>query len=280
MPNRLMESLEFGEGPAFTSDGELWCTEIVAGTLSHWTGEGLDRHLTNGAPSAIKFDAEDRAVICDGGQNAIRRFDPVENEWATLVESVDGERVDAPNDLAFGPEGSLVFTCPGPADTYPFPSYVCCREPDGTVKKIKDELYVPNGIAFNEDGSELIVAETMGNRLWKGEWDTDTFEWVDPEPWADVGGPTGPDGMALGEDGLMYVAVFGTGEVRGVDASGDIAERVEFPGYSPTNVAFDPVGDLGMVVTGETGGLVSYPDRGPGVEVFRPSTDGWVGDAD
>lgn len=91
------------------------------------------------------------------------------------------------------------------------------------------------------------------------------------------GGPVGPDGMALGADGRMYVAVFGTGEVRAVAPDGSIDERIEVPGRDPTNVAFDPADELGMVVTEANDGLlVNYPDRGPSAPVFTGSSGNWV----
>jgi len=276
VPDVLTDTLGFGEGPAFDDNGDLWCTEIVDGTLVHYRDGEFTRHLTNGAPSAIKFDAEERAVVCDGDQDAVRRFEEATLTWDTIIGELDGEPLRAPNDLAFGPEGSLVFTCPGGSREDPI-GYVTCIEPDGTAKTVGEGYYFPNGLAFTAEGSELVVAETFGHRLWKGEWDSEAFAWRDPEIWCEVGGPVGPDGMALDADGRTYVAVFGTGEVRAVAPDGTIEERIDVPGRDPTNVAFDPSGELGMVVTeAHEGNLVSYPDLGPGAAVFTASTEGWA----
>ena len=74
--------------------------------------------------------------------------------------------------------------------------------------------------------------------------------------------------MALGVDGLLYVAVFGSGRVEAVDENGGIAMIFNLPGSNPTNVAFDPTGHLGLVVTeAERGVLLSLPELGPGARL-------------
>ncbi|MFB6361508.1 MAG: SMP-30/gluconolactonase/LRE family protein, partial [Halobacteriales archaeon] len=238
MPDVLTDTLAFGEGPAFDPNGDLWCTEVHGGTLVHRHEGEFERHLTNGAPSAIKFDDSGRAVVCDGDQNAVRRFEFETLTWETLIEGVNGEPLRAPNDLAFGPDGELVFTCPGKSREDPI-GYLTCLRPDGTATVVGDGYYFPNGLAFTEDGEELVVAETFGHRLWKGDWDSKEFAWRDPEIWCEVGGPVGPDGMAFADDGRLFVAVFGTAEVRVVAPDGSIQDRIHVPGRDPTNVAFD-----------------------------------------
>jgi gluconolactonase len=49
------------------------------------------------------------------------------------------------------------------------------------------------------------------------------------------------------------------------DDAGDSIDAVEIPGDNPTNVAFDPGGELGLVVTeADRGELLSFPDLGSG----------------
>jgi hypothetical protein len=55
--------------------------------------------------------------------------------------------------------------------------------------------------------------------------------------------------VALGADELLYVAVVGSAQVKAVDGNGKIAMIFDLPGSNPTNVAFDPAGPLGLVVT-------------------------------
>ena len=102
----------------------------------------------------------------------------------------------------------------------------------------------------------LAIAETSRQRVWKGRWDRDNARWIDPEPLAHIDTPIGPDGMATDEDGLLYVAAYGAGRVVALDPSGLCVGSYTVPGMRPTNVAFDPTGKLGLVVTEAERGLL------------------------
>lgn len=253
--------LAFPEGPAFGADGRLWFVEIKGGCVSCWDGGDVVRYESGGAPNGVAFDWRGRIWFCDSARNEIRTFDPVTEAFETICESVDGKALDKPNDLAFDAKGNLVFTCPGDSRTEPT-GYVCCLGLDGTTTKIREGLYFPNGLAFTADGIELVVAETYRQRLWRGAWDAGGRAWIEPKPWAEnMGGAPGPDGMAFTSTGELAVAVYGAGHVQ-LRATGDDLEGVfELPGKNPTNVAFDPSGKLGIVVTeAERGLLLSLPD--------------------
>ncbi len=267
--NIIAEHLDFPEGPAFDAAGNLWFVELKGGNLVQWSKNELHRVSTQGAPNGLAFDRHGKAWFCDSEQNAIRYYDPVENHFETITDSFAGQPFAKPNDLAFDSLGNLVFTNPGDSRTEPT-GYVCCLGLDGTLKTVANHMFFPNGLAFADEGRTLIIAETYRHRLWKGKWDPKNAEWIDAQPWAEVGGPIGPDGMALGTDGLLYTAVFGTGQIRVVDHSGTLIHSYDLPGQRPTNVAFDPSGNLGLVVTeAENGLLLSIPISVSGVSLFQ-----------
>lgn len=264
----LAVDLAFPEGPAFTRSGVLWCVELLGGTLLRWAPNELIRYATGGRPNGLTIDSKNRVWVCDASQNSVRRFDPTSLIWETMIDAVQGYPLAKPNDLAFEPRGRLLFTCPGDSRVEPT-GYVCCLEPDGNVYKIAENLYFPNGLSLVDGGTALVIAETYRQRLWKGTWDSTNGQWVDPEPWADVGGPIGPDGMAFGADGLLYVAVYGSGQIIALDADGGITRAYKVPGTNPTNVAFDPTGELGLVVTeAEQGIIVSLPNLSADCPLF------------
>lgn len=140
----------------------------------------------------------------------------------------------------------------------------------GALHRIVEGFYFPNGLAFLDDGQMLVIAETYRQRLWRGAWDAVASRWLNPQPWAQhPDGKLGPDGMALGRDGLMWVAVYGSGQIQAVNAAGQIARRIELPGRNPTNCAFDPAGQLGLVVTeAERGRLLGVPELAGGAPLY------------
>jgi gluconolactonase len=267
----LATGLAFPEGPAFDSVGALWCVELKGGSLVRFAQGRLERIPCDGEPNGIAIGSRDEIWFCDAGLCAVRRYTPATGRFDTLASHVNGESLAKPNDLSFDAAGNLVFTCPGESQTAPT-GYVCCLGRDGSVKKIAGGMYFPNGLVFVDGGATLIIAETRRQRLWRGRWDAATAAWREPRPWADVGGRVGPDGMAAGRDGLVYVAVYSAGQVKAVAPDGTITRVFDVPGVNPTNCAFDPSGQLGLVVTeAEKGLLLSLTGLGPGLPLFAPN---------
>lgn len=254
----LAEGLNFPEGPAFDQKGRLWFVELKAGIIACYEDGHVRRFEAGGAPNGIAIDHCGVLWFCDAGERSIRTFDPRSEVFATVCDSVDGQPLNKPNDLAFDSAGNLLFTCPGDSRTEPT-GYVCCRKPGGEVFKIREGMFFPNGLVLMDAGRSLVVAETYRQRLWRGAWDADTCTWSDARPWAEnLGGAPGPDGMAVHEGGALMAAIYGGGHVQIIGQNGNLAGTIKVAGKNPTNVAFDPSGRLGLVVTeAEQGRLIS-----------------------
>lgn len=261
----LAEALEFPEGPAFAPDGALWCVEMNAGRLFR-LADGMQGRLdVGGRPNGLAL-WDGSVFFCDAGRDTVFRLGsdaPDAIRLDPVAESRPDRALTAPNDLIFDDRGVMIFTCPGAPHAGPTGT-VWALSPSGAIANVADRLHFPNGLALTPDGRDLIIAETLGQQLWRGRWDAQRMTWADPRPWVEVGGaPLGPDGIAYGPDGLLYVALYGSSEIQAIDDSGRITRRYAVPGAKPTNVAFDPLGGLGMVVTEAVRGQVlSYPGVG------------------
>jgi gluconolactonase len=271
-PEIIAQDLKFPEGPAFAADGSLWSVELKGESLIQIKNGQITRYNVGGSPNGIAIDKQGRIWFCDSDKNAIRVFDPQNKQTETIVNQLEGEPLNKPNDLAFDEQGNLVFTCPGNSRQEPT-GYVCVLKTDGTLKKITEGKYFPNGLAFSADGKELMIAETYKHRLWKGNWKEKTCEWSASKVWCEVGGPNGsggPDGMAFSENGNLYVAVYGTASVRIVSPEGKVIDQINLEGQNPTNCAFDPYGKLGLVITeAEKGQILSFKTVLKGINLFR-----------
>ena len=264
-PRLLADGLAFPEGPAFAPDGALWGVEMNAGGLFRWSDGTLTRLQVGGKPNGLAFH-QGAVFFCDAARDAVFRL---ASDWDAPVriepvaESAPGHALTAPNDLIFDPVGNMIFTCPGDSKAGPMGT-VWARAPDGEITLVAEAMHFPNGLTLTPDGRDLIIAETLGQRLWRGGWDAEARRWIAPRPWVDVGGvPLGPDGMAYAPDGLLYVALYGSALIQAIDDAGRIVRTLPAPAAKPTNLAFDPSGALGMIVTEAVDGLLlSYPGVG------------------
>lgn len=273
----LLAGLDFPEGPAFDEGGNLWVVDLKAGRLWRWKDGKAEAFPVSGRPNGLASTRDGRLVYCDAEGDALVAW--AGSETDRLLE---GARLgfSSPNDLAFDACSNLVFTCPAGSRTTPT-GEVWVLPAAGGAKRIAQGLYFPNGLCFSADGSELFVAETYRRRIWRGLWDARAQVWTDARPWVHVGGEVGPDGMALGEDGSLYVAVYGSEGVWRIAPEGVVTLAVRTAGPRPTNCAFDPRGRLGLVVTeAETGTVTAYPEIGRGARLFAGSCrNRLVGDA-
>ncbi|MFC5182574.1 SMP-30/gluconolactonase/LRE family protein [Actinomadura harenae] len=116
----------------------------------------------------------------------------------------------------------------------------------GGPTPVLDGLTVSNGIRFSPDGTRLYLVDTPTGRV-------DVLD-VDPSGglsgrrvFAEIPGPGKPDGIAVDDDGRVWVAVWNGGAVLAHTPDGVLSERVDLPVAYPTSCAF--VGKRLLVTT-------------------------------
>jgi sugar lactone lactonase YvrE len=119
-----------------------------------------------------------------------------------------------------------------------------CVDRDGCASVAAEGLGFPNGMALTPDGSTLIVAETMMNRL--SAFDVAFGRLGKRWTWAAFGDPptsdgiaellsqvdVAPDGICLDADGASWVADAKEGRLIRVAEGGDILQELKIDGLS------------------------------------------------
>ncbi|MBD2754784.1 SMP-30/gluconolactonase/LRE family protein [Spirosoma validum] len=259
----LAKDLRFPEGPEFDAAGNLWCVEQEGESIFCRKADGSTKRIhTGGRPNGLTCH-HGHLWFCDSGHNSIRRMNLRTERVETVFSDINGQPLSMPNDLLFDDDGNLLVTCPGSPDDS-LAGYVAVFSAAGSVEIIADGLQYPNGLALLPDRRTLLIAETHQQRIWSGYWDTKGISWETIRVWTtvienpDAGPIPGPDGMTVGPDGNLYVAVFGAGVVRVFSGEGQFVRDIHLPGQNPSNCTFDSSGNLGLVVTEtERGELLS-----------------------
>ncbi len=269
----VVGELGFTEGPLWRSDGTLLLTSASRGVVYAVDADGAAAVLaeTGGGPTGLAEDGEGTVWVVlgpgHGGGEAPPGIGAIGSDGELRPVVTAG--VDAPNDVAVGPDGRLWFSDPLQPVFDPAAAGGCLRALDpatGQVEVVASGLRFPNGLAFSVDGEALYVAETATARIVRFPFDGERLG--PPRIWADLHGAN-PDGIAFDSAGRLHVAAPRHDVVLVLDDRGQVAECLGLPERSfPTNLCFGGDDLDQLYVTAVRGGCVLALDRPvPGLRI-------------
>ena len=105
----ILKNLDFPEGPAFDSKGNLWFVELHGGNVARLGVDGVLARfrIDGGAPNGIAVDSSDKIWFCDAANDNVSILDPDTGEVSVFCDNVCGETLAHPNDLAFDGAGNI-----------------------------------------------------------------------------------------------------------------------------------------------------------------------------
>jgi sugar lactone lactonase YvrE len=196
------------------AEGQIW-TGVDDGRIVRITPDGRATVVgtAGGRPLGLHVARDGRLLVCTS-PGGLLAMDPGSGTFETLVEEVDGRKLQFCSNVTELADGTIYFTESTSAFTYEhFKGAVLearprgslfRRDPDGTVLTVVPGLYFANGVTPTADGSALVFAETLGRRLSKFWLSGERAGTVTPLA---VNLPGHPDNISTGADGLIWVAL-------------------------------------------------------------------------
>lgn len=207
---KLADGFSFTEGPAVDENGNVYFTDQPNDRILKWSVDGeLSVFMEKtGRANGLYFDKTGNLLACSDMDNEIRRID-MNGNYAVLVSSYDGKRLNGPNDLWIHPNGGIYFTDPLYKRDYwlrnPEPEqdgeHVYYLPPgEKNAIRVADDLVKPNGIVGTPDGKKLYVADI-------GAGETYVYTVLPDGTLADkkLFAPMGSDGMTIDNRGNIYL---------------------------------------------------------------------------
>ena len=143
---------------------------------------------------------------------------------------------------------------------------LCRVDHDGRVEVVDDDLTVSNGLAWSPDGRFLYSVDSEPGTVWLRDYDVESGAVGERTPFVHITDGT-PDGMCADAAGSLWIAMFGSAQVRCYAASSEQVATVHLGVPNPTSVAF--VGsalDRMLITTARhelsADDLDAYPDSG------------------
>ncbi|MBC3881197.1 2-dehydro-3-deoxy-6-phosphogalactonate aldolase [Undibacterium sp. LX40W] len=116
---------------------------------------------------------------------------------------------------------------------------------DSPVVEVASGLGVPNGMAYDFARARLYVIDTLSRTLIAYSVDEQNACLREPVIISDFMGLMGkPDGMALANDGSLWVAMWGGGMVVQISPDGEILQTIVIPSSNVSSACFSSDGSL------------------------------------
>lgn len=260
----------FLEGPSFDREGRLYVTDIPFGRIFRvdTAGEWEQVAEYDGWPNGLKIHRDGRIFITDY-KRGLMLLDPASGSVTRFLETVGSESFKGVNDLVFARSGNLYFTDQGQTGMHDPSGRVYRLSLDGRLTCLIDTIPSPNGIVVDADETFLLVAVTRANQIWRVPLHgsglvtkVGIFSHLH-------GGPSGPDGLALDEEGSLLVCHAGFGTVWRLSARAEPLDRfASCAGWSTTNLAFAPGTNRLFITESQSGSILQADAPAPGVPMF------------
>jgi sugar lactone lactonase YvrE len=135
------------------------------------------------------------------------------------------ERFKGPNDLVVASNGDLYFTDQGQTGLTDPTGCVYRLSPNGKLDCLVNNGISPNGIVLSPDERFLYVAMTRANAVWRLPLHTDGTT-TKAGLFFQSFGNAGPDGLAVDEEGSLFICHPSLGSVFVVDSEGIPKARI------------------------------------------------------
>lgn len=240
MLNIFTEGLDHPEGLAVDRSGNLWAGG-EAGQIYKISPDGkevVEIGSTGGFNLGLAFSPDGWLLICDCSGRKLWRYEPETNLLSVFAEASGGQPLGHMNFPVFDREGQLYVSESG-----------TWGEQDGLVHRFTADgigepwltgLHFANGLALNAEESILYVVQSTRNNVVcvpvnKNGMAGSTSVFVDNVEHV-------PDGLALDEEGNLYVSCYGDNRIWRVAPDGRKKLLLEDPTSTKinraTNVAF------------------------------------------
>jgi gluconolactonase len=210
VPLESLETFAHGidhpEGICVTPDGTVYVGG-EAGQIYRLESDGSFTEIlsTGGFMLGLAADGEGRIYAIDNGPKCVWRIDPARGTKEVWAEGPPGRPFRSPNWGAFAADGTYYLSDSG---AWGAGDGCLWRIPPGGGPELWSDAVTsfPNGLALSADGSSVYVLESLPGALVE----------LPIEPDGSAGkrrlvcdlDPIVPDGVALTEDGALYIACY------------------------------------------------------------------------
>ncbi|MFN0198418.1 MAG: SMP-30/gluconolactonase/LRE family protein [Planctomycetaceae bacterium] len=223
------------EGPACDREGNLFAVNFEKQqTIGKTTPDGKTEIFVTlpGASTGngIRFDKKGMMYVADYVEHNVLKIDPETKEITVFAHE---PKMNQPNDLAIGPDGTLWASDPAWGKST---GQIWRIDRDGKVSLAAESMGTTNGVEVSPDGKSLYVNESVQRNVWSFRIEKDGS--LSHKKLIREFPDHGFDGMRCDVEGNLYITRHGKGTVVKMSPEGEILKEIDVLGKSPTNLCF------------------------------------------
>jgi gluconolactonase len=246
---RIATGFRWAEGPVYFRDGGylLW-SDIPNNRMMRWLEE--DGHVSvfranSNYSNGNTRDLQGRLITCEHDARRVTRTE-YDGSITVLMDSHQGKKLNAPNDVVVTSDGAIWFTDPGygidgeyegHAAAFELPTNVYRIDPrTGKATVVADDFVRPNGLAFSPDEKLLYIVDsgaTHGGPAHIRVFEVDGVKLKKDKVFADDFAPGFTDGLRVDVAGNVWCSMGWADPsedgVRCYAPDGDLIGKVHLP---------------------------------------------------
>jgi sugar lactone lactonase YvrE len=272
----LATGYQFVEAPRVEDDGTLWFSDLTGtGYYRQRPGQPVETVLADRQWIGGAVMTEDGAIIC-GGRGGMAWIDAATGETTPLLSEIGGEAIIAINDMEADRHGGIYggtidFISIMELGVAPQLGKLFYLSPDGTLRILRDDVFVSNGIGFSPDGRHMYHSETSVG-IWRYPLDPNGSPGT-PELFVPM---EDSDGLVVDSAGAVWVAGWSSANLRRYLPDGTLDRLIHLPFPHLISLAFGgpDLHDLYIATAGNAdhpgvGGVVKIRVDVPGQRDFK-----------
>lgn len=224
-----------GEVPYWDAASEtLWWIDIQGQRLIGFRpGDGRETiHNLPSMPGVLAGRQGGGLVI--GLEDGLYAVDAAGGLGARLVEVEADQPLNRLNEGKADAHGRLWFGSLDKTGQFLPQGSLYCLDPDGSLKRVRAGMRIPNSIDFSVDGRRIYVADSHERRIDVMDYDPANGRPGAPRPFLSTPEGTLPDGCCVDAEDGVWIAIIGGSRIERRMPDGRLDTIVELPVSRPT----------------------------------------------
>jgi gluconolactonase len=253
---KLTEGYSLVEGPIWVPGQGLMFSDVLSGGVFCLDSAGEPKIVFAHRRGIGGMSLHENGGMVVSGRNISWKSIP-EAETVTVLDRDEAAGLVGFNDITTDSQGRIYAGSLGSS-----PVFEDGREPqagnlylidlDGSARIVAKDIHLTNGLGFSPDGRTLYHSDTTPQQI--NRYDVAEDGSLGPKEVFATTGNQSPDGLAVSEDGRVWVALANGSGVGVYRPDGGLEEVIEIPQLMCTSVCFggDDLKDL-YIVSGSNG---------------------------